>query len=259
MSRREYGPETRGIIEAINGLKKPAHEHTTYRTLQFDLAAARVNELVELEGWFDFLGVGKLTGAASIRINEVTKDLIDLNYVENMTLPIRRLFITNIAQPGCELTLGLGGDASFTAKPIRKGEMNFHYSLVDEAGAADVFEVNQAKTVLPTQQINGYMYPLDLSEGLLQVIRIRLNPTNAVTYRARFWTTAINGAVTPYLQETVLIYEMDFDGADDIVYTIVLTRPFKLYAPGVFWVSIEWTGAPGNTSGMLQLRGKVRR
>lgn len=251
------GPETRAIIDAING--KKAHEFTTYRVLQFDLTVARVNELVELEGWFDFLGVGKLTGSASIRINEVTKDSIDLAYVETMTVPIRRLFLTHIAQPGCELTLGLGGDASFAAKPIRKGEMNFHYSLVDEDGALNVFEVNQAKTVLPTQTINGYMYPLDLSEGLLQVIRIRLNPTAAVTYRARFWTTAINGAVTPYLQETVLIYEMDFDGADNIVYTIVLNRPFKLYAPGVIWVSIEWTGAPGNTPGILQLRGKVRR
>jgi hypothetical protein len=258
MSER-YGPETRGIIDAINGLKKPTHEYTTYRVLQFDLAAARVNELVELEGWFDFFGVGKLTGSASLRINEPTKDLIDLAYVKTMKVPIRRFYLTNIAQAGAELTVGLGGDASFEAQPIRQGKTNFMYAKLDEDGAADFFETSQAKTVLPTLQIDTMRYPEDLKEGMLQIIRIRMNPTNAVTYRARFWAAAINGAVTPYLQESVLIYEMDFDGADDIAYTIVLNRPFRLNEAGVIWYSIEWTGAPGNTMGLIHLKGEVFR
>jgi hypothetical protein len=254
-----FGPETRGIIDAINGLKKPAHENLNYQVIQIDLAVARANELYELPGWFDFLGVGKLTGAASIRINEPAKDLIDLAYQKTMKMPIRRFYITNIAQAGCELTLNLGGDASFEAQPIRQGTTNFNYGKLDEDGAADYFEVVQAKTVLPTLMVDSYRYPLDLSEGMLQTIRIRLKPTAAVTYRARFWSLNINGAVAPYLQEGVLIYEMDFDGADDIAYTIVLTRPFRLAAVGVIWYSIDWSGAPGNTKGLIQLRGEVFR
>jgi len=258
MSER-YGPETRGIIDAINGLKKPTHEFTTYRVLQFDLTAARVNELVELEGWFDFLGVGKLTGSASIRINEVTKDLIDLAYVETMTVPIRRFWLTNVAQAGAELTLGLGGNASFMAKPIRAGRQIFNYEAIDEDGALNIFETSQTRIVLPTFLFATFLNPVDLKEGMLTKVMCRLNPTNAVTYRLRLWDMAINGAVLPYAKELTLIYEMDFDAADDTPYTIMLNRPFWLQNAGQIFYTIEWSAAPGNTMGSIALEGEVYR
>lgn len=256
MSRREYGPETRGIIEAINGLKKPAHEHTTYRVVQLDLGVARANELYPLEGWFDFLGVGKLTGTCSVRINEATKDLIDLAYVKTMTLPIRNLYFTNDAQPGCELTLGLGGEASFVAEPIRQGRQNFSYCMLDEDGALNSFEDNQAHAVLPTHMLITWFIPADLKEGIVQMLKVRLNPTAAVTYRLRLWTAALNGAVAPYNQEMALIYEMDFDAADDVLYVILMNRPIMLLNPGQIWYSITWSGAPGNTPGIITLEGE---
>jgi hypothetical protein len=122
MSER-FGPETRGIIDAINGLKKPAHENLNYLIVAFDLAVARVDELYELPGWFDHFAVGRLTGSASVRINEVQKGLIDLAYVKSLKIPVRRFYITNVAQAGAELTIGLGGDASFeviTGDPLVK-------------------------------------------------------------------------------------------------------------------------------------------
>jgi hypothetical protein len=258
-SQPRIGPETRAIIGAIDGLKKPTHEYTNYRVIQIDLAVARANELYELEGWFDFLGVGKLTGACSIRINEPTKDLIDLAYVKTMKVPIRRLYITNAAQAGAELTLGIGGDASFEAEPIRAGRKIFGYGKLDEDGALNVFETSQAKIVLPTFMVDTFMNPADLKEGIMMKVKVRMNPTNAATYTLRLWESAVNGAVTPYMQEMACIYEMDFPGLDDIAYTIMMERPFGLYIPGQLWYSIEWSAAPGNTPGCILIQGELIR
>jgi hypothetical protein len=86
-----------------------------------------------------------------------------------------------------------------------------------------------------------------------------LNPTAAVTYRLIIWDAAINGAVTPYLQEESVIYEMDFDAADDIAYTIIMNRPIQLNVAGQIWYSIDWSAAPENTMGCIELQGEMIR
>jgi len=256
------GPETKAIIEAINALK-PDKEKLNYQILTIDLGIARSaaldNDEIALPGWFDTLTVGVLTGAATLRINERTKDAIDLAWTKSITSPIKRLFLTNVAQPGATLIMALGGDASFSADPVRLGRKLFTYSVLDEDGALNIFETSQIKTVLPTFMFNQVVDPADLKEGILTKIKVRLNPTNAVTYTLRLWSAAINGAVTPYLQELACIYEMDFVGADDIAYTIVLNRPFSLLVPAQIWYSIEWSAAPGNTPGTISLQGDAVR
>lgn len=256
------GPETKAIINAINGLK-PSKENLNYQILTFDLAVARSaalgNDEIALPGWFDTLTVGVLTGAATLRINERTKDAIDLAWTKGVNSPIKRLFLTNAAQPGATLIMALGGDASFTADPVRAGRKVFTYALLDEDGALNIFETSQIKTVLPTFMFNQGTEPADLKEGILTKIKVRLNPTNAVTYTLRLWEAAINGAVTPYLQELACIYEMDFPGIATIPYTIVLNRPFALGIAGQIWYSIEWSAAPGNTPGAIDLQGDAVR
>jgi hypothetical protein len=256
------GPETKAIINAINGLK-PNKENLNYQIITIDLAIARNaaagNDEIPLPGWFDTIAVGKLTGAATIRLNERTKDAIDLAYLKKSVTPIKRLFVTNVAQPGREAILALGGDASFDAEPIRAGRKIFTYELLDEDGALNIFEANQAKVVLPTLWFNQGVDPPDMREGILQRIKIRLNCTAAVTYTFRLWDAAINGAVTPYLQEQACIYEMDFPGLDDVPYNIIMNRPFGLADEGALWYSIEWTGAPGNTMGDIKIQGELIR
>jgi hypothetical protein len=253
------GPETKAIIEAINGLK-PNKEKLNYQIITICLADARSaalgNDEIALPGSFDTLTVGKLTGSAILRINERGKDAIDLAYVKSINTPIQRLFLTNEAQRLSELVLALGGDASFSADPIRTGRKIFTYQKLDEDGALNVFETSQAKTVLPTFMVDTFRDPPDLKEGVLTKIKVRFDPANiAVTYTLRLWTDAVNGAVTPYAQELVCIYEMDFPGLHDIAYTIVLNRPIRLPVAGAIWYSVEWSAAPGNTPGALELQG----
>jgi len=261
MSER-IGPETRAIIKAIEGLK-PDKENLNYLIQEIDLAVARSaalgNDEISLPGWFKTFTVGVLTGAATIRINDRNKNPVDLAWVRTLKIPISKLFLTNDAQPGCNLIFALGGEAGFSSDPVRVGRKVFTYEMLDEDGALNLFETSQIKTVLPTFMFNQGRDPIDLKEGQVNRIRLRLNPTNAVTYTFRLWRAAVNGAVTPYLQELACIYEMDFVGADDIAYTIVMERPLRLAVAGQLWYSIEWTGAPGNTPGSIEVQGEMFR
>ncbi len=250
------GPETKAIIEAINGLKKPAHEDLTYLVINIDLAVARANVLYELPGWFDFLAVGTLNGSASIRINEATKDLIDLAYVKTMKLPIRRLYITNDAQPGSDLTLALGGDASFDADPVRSNETIFHAYFLDEDGGSGTLEDSYAKTDTPVHffpQI--YRYPLFFKKGIALRVHYRLNPTNAVTYTLRIYRYAY---AANYESNLSLIYESAAARVDDTDYDVEIEKPFILPVTGVMYYAIEWSAAPGVTLGFVEISGIVK-
>jgi len=251
---RGLGPETRAIIEAIREMKQSAHETTNYRIITIDLAAARVNELFELEGWFYHLAVGRITGEATIRLNEVTKDAIDLKYVKTVTTPIRRFFITNLAQGGCVVILGVGMDTTFS-EPIEQAALPiFRYVAYSEDGAVNTFETSQIKTDTPTLMLATFRRPLDLKSGKILRFHYRLNPTNAVTYTLRIYDSNIAADYESNLHQ---IYESPAARADDTEYDVLtLPIPFTLGVVGLMYYAIQWSAAPGVTAGFIEVSGE---
>jgi hypothetical protein len=92
-----------------------------YQVLTFDLNTARSDEPTVLAGVFDHLAVALLDGNASIRLNEKTKDSIDLTYIQTIdTLAFDRFYLTNITQGGRTLILYLGAtESQFSVRTSR--------------------------------------------------------------------------------------------------------------------------------------------
>jgi hypothetical protein len=90
--------------------------------------------------------------------------------------------------------------------------------------------------------------------GKINRIHYRLKPTNAVTYVLRIWRAARAG---DYESNSVMLYESPPTQASDVDYDKgELEIPFVLSTPGTMYYSIEWSGAPGNTVGFIDVTGE---
>ena len=126
---------------------------------------------------------------------------------------------------------------------------------LDEDGSGTDFETSKSKTDTPTLWLNTYYHPLSLTSGLIKRIHYRLNPTNAETYTLRIWSTAV---AADYESNMNMLYESPSAQADDEDYDrCELDIPLKLVYPAKIWFSLEWTGAPGTTSGFIVVSGEV--
>jgi len=111
------------------------------------------------------------------------------------------------------------------------------------------FEVDKSKTDTPTQTITA---DIASSKGIIKHISYRLNPTNAVTYTLLIFEATIAGN---YESNSRLLYESSDARVDDTDYQIYCEIPFTLDGAGTFYVSTDWTGAPGNTLGYIRISG----
>lgn len=135
----------------------------------------------------------------------------------------------------------------------------FRYIARDEDGTGLIFDTDQGKTTLPTEKLDIYRIPHQkLKSGLIHRIHYRLNPTEAETYTLRIWNRAVDGTSTPYEQELALLYESPAAQADDTVYDRAeLVIPFTLFKPGAMYYSVDWSGTPGTTKGMIEVSGEM--
>jgi hypothetical protein len=98
-------------------MSKRKLENLNYITKEISLATAHTDELYDMPGIFDHISVLKVTGVASIKLNRKTNHSIDLAQVKVINTPFDKFFLTNAAQAGRTLKLGIGGDASFEVVP----------------------------------------------------------------------------------------------------------------------------------------------
>ena len=82
---------------------RPIH----YKVFTFDLSTSRTNEKIDYAG--DTVSVLSLDGSATIRVNDINANEIDLTKVRNIQSPFDRFFITNTAQSGKTLIFAIGG------------------------------------------------------------------------------------------------------------------------------------------------------
>ena len=102
-----------------------------------------------------------------------------------------------------------------------------------------------------------------IHEGILDFIVIRLNPTNAVTWEFEVYQDYAGANNSYQLRGDRLFLTSDNHindvaaGADNIRYEWHgIDRPFRLVVPGNFYYNIAWSGAPGNTTGVIGLGGR---
>lgn len=82
-----------------------------YHILTFPLDAARQDFELYLTG--NYLYVLGLTGSASIRLNELSADSIDLFKSRQIQSPFYRIYLSNTAQAGLSLVLGVGVQSEY--------------------------------------------------------------------------------------------------------------------------------------------------
>jgi hypothetical protein len=143
-------------------------------------------------------------------------------------------------------------DSCRDGKWIRKSI--FLCQKLDEAGVGDYFEVDQDKVTVPTLLLDTYRTHPTMKSGKILRIHYRINPTNAVTFTLRLWST--NLVVNPYELNLVMLYESPAAQVDDTDYDREVEIPFVLETPGSLWYSIDWTAAPGNTTGFIEASGE---
>lgn len=113
------------------------------------------------------------------------------------------------------------------------------------------FEVDKSKTDTPTQSI---VADLNGAKGWIEEISYRLNPTNAVTYTLMIFESNLDD---DYESNSRMLYESAAGRVDDTDYKVLCRIPFTLKAAGTFWVSTDWTAAPGNTTGYIRISGTM--
>jgi len=134
----------------------------------------------------------------------------------------------------------------------------FLFMKLDEDGTGNYFETSQAKTAQPTLNLNSSINPETIKSGRVKRIHFQLKPTNAVTYTLRLYSYNIDGTTNPYELNSCLIFESSSLRASDVEYDLnELDIPFMLASEDTMYYAIEWSGAPGDTLGFIQVSGEM--
>ena len=132
-----------------------------------------------------------------------------------------------------------------------RGQAFVAYRL-DEDGTGNYFETSQSIT--DTWTLLLYCHPHALGSGIAHTVRYQLTPTNAETYTLFL---GAYGAAEDLPQAMRMIYESATLRASGTRYAATnLDRAFELYTGGYIYYAVEWSGAPGNTTGYIYLTGE---
>lgn len=142
--------------------------------------------------------------------------------------------------------------------PLHKVDILVHGYIYDDS-TTDIFEDNE-----PLGSGSGATHSLSVipswaSAFLLQKISYMMNPTAAETYTLHLLEASEDLAAD---ENRRLIYSSTAGQADTIYYKHLRTDnalpvPVKLTDPGTLYFKLDWTGAPGNTTGYIAIRGTL--
>jgi len=130
----------------------------------------------------------------------------------------------------------------------------FKYSILQETAAAGIFDGDSAKTDIPT----GYLTtksPDTLKSGMIKRIHYRIKAANSVTFTLYIWQAA---KAADYDSNLNLLYESPSGQVSDTDYDRAeMDIPFILATEGTIYYSINWSGAPGNVNGFIEVSGET--
>ena len=143
---------------------------------------------------------------------------------------------------------------------------------LDLAGTSNYFETDQALTDTPTLTITLSTSTGDpVTKFLLEDVQYVMNPTNAVTYQLylledataddvqqttdiAFWSPAAQADAVNYRYNSAG-YQAATGTAEVAQYK--LPRIVELATPNTLYYMIDWSGAPGDTTGFIKIRGRA--
>lgn len=127
----------------------------------------------------------------------------------------------------------------------------------NESGAYTNFETDKAENDTPTITIPN-CDPDTLKKGILTEVYVRLNWTNAVNLNAlRIYEDAKAGDKESESHKIFDSSDYYATLTDDQEYRFLLNKAFILATEGTFFITTDWSGAPGNTPGTLRLDGET--
>ena len=127
-------------------------------------------------------------------------------------------------------------------------------SLIDADGLANDWETENAITDTPVKFIT--LEP-NVRAFTLTGVRFKINPTNAETYELVFLKGA---AAEDYENYSNVVWSSEGAMVDDQLYSHrgkedSLPIDIKLDTPGRLYYMTIWSGAPGNTPGLVEVEG----
>jgi len=170
--------------------------------------------------------------------------------------PFKRVYITTTAST--KIQFWASTDPEGVLKKIKGSfpEMLIYGTKLDTDGTSDYFETDQALGATPTLYIP--LTPSDVKNFVLESVRFYMNPTNAVTYQLYLLEDAQADDVTSYGN---VVFDSGSGKAADTIYITArgdkLPMLAKLATAGRLYYMIDWSGAPGNTPGFIEIRGRV--
>ena len=138
----------------------------------------------------------------------------------------------------------------------------FRYRVVSEAAYAN-FAVDQAYGIAPTRDMGGSTVDLEaigpVSIGFARItnIHFKLVPTNAVTYNLYLYQNS--GGAGVQVESNKFFDSVSEIGANivgNVEYLREVDRTVYIEFPGYVWYIIDWSAAPGDTTGYIEVCGE---
>ncbi|NVM23391.1 MAG: hypothetical protein HWN68_16600 [Desulfobacterales bacterium] len=154
-----------------------------YRTIEFNLATARTDHLLDFTGnYFYVYKATDIDAEISIRLNEQSMGLIPFHKGRGIRAPFHRLFVTNAAQAGKTLSLAIGV----------------------ESETFEIFDVGKALEITGVVEVaQNYEVGDWATEG------VKVNPTNGTLL-------ADTGSLVAGLYDIDIIYTTSANAGGDI-------------------------------------------
>lgn len=128
-------------------------------------------------------------------------------------------------------------------------------SKIDSDGSSGYFTTDQPLGTQPTLSMT--LTPSTAKRFMLESVRFYMNPTAAVTYQLLLSERSSSDTVTSYGD---IVFDSGAGMADDTIYIVSrgdkLPHLVVLSTAATLYYQIDWSGAPGDTSGYILIRGR---
>jgi len=144
------------------------------------------------------------------------------------------------------------------AVSVSTSKRMFYAAIVDYVGTLNYFETDQAMGTTPTLSFVGAPAAENI---MIHEIRHQLTPTNAVTYQLYLLEAA---TADDQQQEAEIIFDSGSGQVSGAIYKQVaggspakLPTLAKLTTAGTIYYMVDWSAAPGDTTGYIKVYGEV--
>jgi len=224
---------------AVTRIQKalPAHSHGVCRSLMFDCDSEAIVQLDNNDKFPVYSGL-------------VLKD-VEFRVVRIYVPQTANMFIAASTSPDTFTDPYGYGDSSM-AKVMVYGK------VLDADGSLNYFETDQAITDIATLYMT--LFPTNIKKFKLTSVKFYMDPTNAVTYELYLLSNTVADDITNL---SYVVFDSDAAKADSVAYVYTGSNSIKvptdvlLEVPGRLYYMIDWSGAPGDTKGYLDVRGEA--